>query len=473
MEKFIIDEPIKKYFSDILNIPHGSYNEDKLVEYLINFAKDHNLKYELHPVNNLVIFKDASKGYEDHDSVMMQAHIDMVCEKTIESNHNFETDPIEVYVEDGLLKAKGTTLGADDGYGVAYMLAILAEDSLCHPALECVFTRCEEVGLVGAKEVDTTNLKAKKYINLDGGGEVSTTVTSSGGRRVSINRSVVRVFNTSPTYKMTVSGLLGGHSGGMIDKERSNAVKIAFRILRNLHRDNHLVKLVSINGGAKENAIAKDCVVVFSSDTDVSDLINSYKDEIYEEIKDYEKDFFVSVENIETSKDSICPNCSKQIIQMIDLLPYGMIHKNLGLNVPYCSCNLGIINMNEEELKIMYSLRSPLKSYREMMTNNIKDIASLFNSTIEISNDYGGWGYSSESKLRDILKEVLKEKGIELECKATHGGLETGIFKEKMSDLDIITYGPLSYNAHTPNECLDLESFSRAYKNLIEVLKRC
>ena len=124
MEKFIIDKPIKKYFSDILNIPHGSYNEDKLVEYLINFAQDHNLKYELHPVNNLVIFKDASKGYEDHDPVMMQAHIDMVCEKTIESNHNFETDPIEVYVEDGLLKAKDTTLGADDGYGVAYEQSI-------------------------------------------------------------------------------------------------------------------------------------------------------------------------------------------------------------------------------------------------------------------------------------------------------------------------------------------------------------
>lgn len=473
MEKFVIDEPIKKYFNDFLNIPHGSYNEEKIAEYLVNFAKEHNLRYEVQPTNNVLIFKEASKGYEGHDAVLLQAHIDMVCEKEATCNHDFKKDPIDVYVEDGILKTKGTTLGADDGAGAAYILAILADNSLPHPALECIFTRSEEVGLIGAKEVDCTNLKAKKYINLDSGNEVSTTVTSSGGRRIVIERSVMKIDNSFPTYKMEVKGLLGGHSGSMIDKERANSVKIAFRILRNIQRDSHDLRLVSIKGGAKENAIARDCTVIFSSPENLSELIKTNAAIIKDEIKTYEPDFEVSITETEMSKISICPNCTKEIIQMIDLLPYGVVHMNLMLGIPYCSNNLGIIDMDEEGLKIMYSLRSPVLSYRDMMFNQIKDIASLFSAKAIESNDYGGWLYEEKSELREILRSVLKEQGMELQCVASHGGLETGIFKEKMPDLDIITYGPISNNIHTPKETLDLASFSRAYKNLLEVLKRC
>lgn len=473
MEKFIIDTPIKKYFNDLLNIPHGSNNEEALVNYLVKFAEDNNLKYELHPTNNIVIFKDATAGYESKDTVMLQAHIDMVCEKTADCNHNFETDSIKTYVEDGILKTEGTTLGADDGVGVAYMLAILADKTLKHPSLECVFTRCEEVGLIGAKEINPVNLKAKKFIGLDGSGETCTTVTSSGGRRVKVIRAVSKIENELPTYKLSIKGLLGGHSGGMIDKERSNAIKLAFRILRNVTRSGANLRLVSIVGGAKENAIPRAIDVVFTTIDNVQEIIDKSAKEIKEEIESYEPDFEVELKNIETSKESICPKCSKEIIQMLDLLPYGLLHKNLKLDIPYCSCNIGVINLDLEKLEVMYSLRSPALSYREMMTNHIADIAALFNAEVEVSNDYGGWLYESKSPLRDILKEVLKEKGEELECFATHGGLETGIFKEKMPGLDIITYGPIMYDIHTPDERLDLESFERSYKNIIEVLKRC
>ena len=225
---------IYRYFEEISQIPHGSYHEEKLADYIEDLAKQHHLRYMRDDMHNLIVFKEASQGYEDHEPVMLQAHIDMVNEKNKESQHNFDTDPLKLYVEDGFLHANETTLGADDGCGVCYMLALLTDNSLSHPALECVFTVQEEVGLCGAMALDTTSLKAKRLINLDNEAEGETCVSSSGGNDVLITKEITGEDNHSPVYVLEVKGLKGGHSGGCIHLGRGNANKIAGRILYHL-----------------------------------------------------------------------------------------------------------------------------------------------------------------------------------------------------------------------------------------------
>ncbi len=474
MSEFIPNSEITRYFYEISQIPRGSLNEAGIAKYLVEFAQNNNLEYQEHPVNNVVIKKPASAGYEDHPVVMLQAHIDIVPEKTLESTHNFETDPLKLMVVDGWLTADGTTLGADDGYGVSYMLAILADKTLKHPALECVFTRSEEIGLIGAKEIDTTKLNAKRYINLDGGGEIKTTVSSSGGERCEVTRDYMIVENTLPTYCLSVTGLLGGHSGGMIDKERFSAIKLAFRILRNLSRAGATLRIVEATGGAKENAIARSCEVVFATDCEkVVELVNADIENIKNETSNAEPELCITLSPMDLVEQAACPVCSKKMVEMIDLLPQGLIHRDLVLGIPNDSLNLGILEIKNGTLFIRYAIRSPYKSYKDQLANQISDIAELFGGKAEVSNEYGGWYYTKESPLREILRSVLKSHGVDLIESATHGGLETGVFKEKMPDLDIITMGPINEGAHIPQERMNLESFEREFGYLKEVLENC
>lgn len=234
----VLDEnvPIFKYFEEISKIPHGSFHEEKIADYVENFAKEHNFKYVRDDMNNVIIYKNATPSYENHDTVMLQAHMDMVCEKNKDVDFDFETDALNLYIEDGWLKAKGTTLGADDGFGVSYMLAILSDDTLKHPNLECVFTVQEEVGLLGSINLKKEYFNAKKMIGLDGGGEVSTCTTTSGGRYAYVDKTCTFEEVNKPTYKLIVKGLDGGHSGACIDQEKGNSIKILFRSSTNIKR---------------------------------------------------------------------------------------------------------------------------------------------------------------------------------------------------------------------------------------------
>ena len=260
----VLDQNIAifKYFEEISKIPHGSFHEEKIADYVENFAKEHNFKYVRDDMNNVIIYKDATPGYENHDTVMLQAHMDMVCEKNKDVDFDFETDALNLYVEDGWLKAKGTTLGADDGFGVSYMLAILSDDTLKHPNLECVFTVQEEVGLLGSINLKKEYFNAKKMIGLDGGGEISTCTTTSGGRYAYVDKTCTFEEVNKPTYKLIVKGLDGGHSGACIDQEKGNSIKILFRVLQTL-KD---LQIVSVNGGLKENAIPREAEATFVSD---------------------------------------------------------------------------------------------------------------------------------------------------------------------------------------------------------------
>lgn len=468
---------IYNYFEQIAKIPHGSYNEGKIADFIVQVAKKNNLKYIKDDINNVIVFKDASQGYEKHPPLMLQGHMDMVNEKNNDSDHDFDNDPLDLYVEDGFLHAKGTTLGADDGCGVCYMLAILTDKNLKHPALECVFTVQEEVGLCGAFGLDTTVLLSKRMIGLDSETQGQTCTSSSGGRDVMITKPFHFEDNEQPIYTLEIKGLLGGHSGECIDLARGNANKLTARVLYYLLKEGIDVHLIEINGGLKNNAIPRECTCSFSSSTSYEEITHAvmkiYNDIKYE-LENSDPNIEISLyQNEEDCDICICRDDSEAIITMIYLMPNGMIEKSQMIkNLTTISLNMGIIRTYEDRLTIDYSLRTPIESIRNELTMQLDTIASLFNAYSESSNDYPGWDYDAHSQLRQQFKEFYKSKtGNDLKEIATHGGLETGILKGKILELDIITMGPNMSDIHTPDEKLDLKSYLETYQLLVEFIE--
>lgn len=465
---------VNYYFEEIAKIPHGSYQEEAIADYVESIAKSHQLAYRRDDMHNIVIFKDATKGYEDHAPLMLEAHLDMVNEKNNDSDHDFDHDPLDLYVEDGFLHARGTTLGADDGYGVCYMLAILTDPDVKHPPLECVFTVQEEVGLCGALAFDTSDLKAKRMIGLDSETEGETCTSSSGGNDVLITKPIVGEDNDAPVYVMEIKGLLGGHSGECIDKARANANKLAARILYSLLREGIDIRLVEITGGLKNNAIPRECEVVFAS-TESFEVI-------YNKIQEYQTDIQKEYENSDsyitiTLQSGECPVCicakdSEAIICMMYLAMNGLVEKSQVIDgLTTISLNMGVVRTNDNDITIEYCLRSPLKSARMQMVLQLELVATMFNGYISVSNDYPGWDYDANSMLRKQFKDFYFEYTKKpLKEVATHGGLETGAFKDKIPELDIITMGPNMADIHTPDERLDIESFEKTYKLLVSFI---
>lgn len=473
----ILDHSVNclKYFEEISKIPHGSYNEEKIADYVVDFAKSHGLAYFRDEMHNVIVYKDATPGYEGHAPVMLQGHLDMVNEKNNDSNHNFDTDPLDLYIEDGWLHARGTTLGADDGVAVAYMLSVLEDDTHPHPALDCVFTVQEEVGLFGAGNIKAENIRARRMIGMDSGGEVITAVSASGGRRSVITKEITFEDNNWPSYQLDITGLLGGHSGGCIALERGNSNKLAIRILHDLQIQGINIKLIHLHGGLKENAIPRECTIQFASDANnVVALVNESAKKIASELEFSDAGFKAEVKAIEQVNKAMPLDTSKAIIRMIFLMPNGFKAKSMKIEgLTTVSLNLGVLRCEEGIVTCYYSIRSPMKSAIEQLSNEIDEIADIFGAKTKHGADYPGWNYEEVSPMREKMREVINDCfGKELQEHAGHGGLETGVFKGEMPDLDIVTFGPISKNAHTPDECLNLASFVKCYDVLLEFLKR-
>ena len=466
---------INFYFNEISKIPHGSYHEEAIADYIENIAKENNFQYQRDEMHNIIIFKDGTKGYENHEPLMLQGHMDMVNEKNNDSHHDFDNDPLDLYVEDGLLHARGTTLGGDDGYGVCYMLALLTDKTVKHPPLECVFTVQEEVGLCGAIALDTSSLQAKRMIGLDSDAEGEICTSSSGGNDLLITKHIIGEDNESPVYVLKISGLLGGHSGGCIHLARGNANKIAGRILYHLFKEGIDIRLIDITGGLKNNAIPRECTVAFASEDDyqkLQTLINAYSKEIANELE--MSDPGLKIELIEEECDvCICAKDSVAIISIMYLGMNGMLEQSLVVpGLTTLSLNMGVIRTHDDCLTIDYSIRSPLQSVREELSLQLELIASIYNAYVKVSSDYPGWDYDPHSKLRQQFKEFYKkETKKELKEVATHGGLETGVWKNKIPELDIITCGPNIYDLHTPDERMDIKSYIETYKLLVSFIK--
>lgn len=465
----------QKYFEEMTQIPHGSFHESAYSDYLVAFAKEKGLRYIQDDMMNVIIYKEASQGYEDHEPLLLQAHMDMVCEKNKNSAHDFEHDPLTLHIEDGWLMADHTTLGADDGCGVAYMLAILSDDTLKHPRLECVFTVQEEVGLCGALHLKKDQFDATRMINLDDESGYATCTTSAGGMNVLLDKEIIRIHEATHGYRLSVKGLAGGHSGAEIDKEHGNANKLLIRVLFGLMRAFGL-QLSHIEGGLMDNAIPREASALWISDGDqekIQAYVKQMEADIKKELEFSDAEVMIVLEEAEI-ESYVSVEESEAIIKLIMLLPDGLRHHSMSIEgLSTASNNVGVIRMDDKGIHINVSLRGALESYIDEYALQIDTLAELFDFTTRHEARYPAWSYDANSNMRETMKDVCKAiTGKELGIMATHGGLECGVFKALKPEMDIVTLGPVMKDIHTPKEALLLSSFDDTYAFLTAFIQR-
>lgn len=464
-----------EFFEQITQIPHGSYHEQEISDYLVNFAKERNLDVTRDKALNVIIRKPATKGYENAPVVILQGHMDMVCEKGADEKHDFLKDPLKLRIIGDDLYATNTTLGADDGIALAYALAILDSNDIPHPALEVVFTSSEETGMEGAIALDTKELQGKIMLNLDSEEEGIFLVGCAGGVETETTFKMEKEDISEECLSIKVNGLFGGHSGSEIDKQRGNANKLIGRILFEIRKEMD-INLVEINGGTKNNAIPRECEAVISvKDINKAKEICSNMEEIFKE------ELRVSDPKVKVTTCDVANNGTKQFTKnltndVIDFLvacPNGVQNMSMDIKgLVQTSLNLAIVKTKEEEVSVTVSVRSSVKSLKNELANRLVVIAKRTNGNFREYAPYPEWQYDPESKVRDLCKKVYEELfNKEPEVTAIHAGLECGLFKETMKDTDMISFGPSIYDAHTENEHMSISSADRMYKFLLEVLK--
>ncbi len=476
MEGFDLSRPQNYWFNEISKIPHPSRHEKQLSDFIVEFAKERGLSWKQDHVWNVIVEKPASPGYEDAAPLILQAHIDMVPAKTDDSDHNFETDPLKLYVdEEGWLHATGTTLGSDDGHGVAYMLAVLDDDELPHPPLQCFFTTMEEIGLLGSMELKPEDVKADRMINLDGGGETSTGISAAGGCTVFIEQDIKWAASGGKTYRLDIGGLSGGHSGGQIHLEKGNAIVIAARILKEAMAKGLDFGLVSLKGGEKDNAIPRLASVTFNSLTDPEDIRNWVAESaqhIRTELEFSDPGLTVTVEDVKRSDKVITDG--RKIIDYIYLMPNGFQHRSMAIEgLTVTSLNLGVAGTDNSQVWLDILIRSAMDHAAEDLKDRLDTLADVMGLRHVLAGRYSGWNYEPVSAMRELLRSVVAAHGGTLTEHAGHGGNECGVFKALNPKLDIITFGPKGSGAHTPAEKLDLSSFERSYQMLKEMISAC
>jgi dipeptidase D len=474
-------EPKKvfQYFSEICQIPHGSGNEKAIAEYLVKFANERNLEVIKDEWLNVIIKKSGTKGYENSPTVILQGHTDMVCEKNESKIHDFKKDPIKLVVEGDIIRADDTTLGADNGIAVAYGLALLDANDISHPPIELVFTSEEEVGLIGATNLDPNLLKGKIFLNMDTEEEGFFVTSCAGGCRVKINLPIKYdvVSKEYNLFQLKISGLKGGHSGMEINKERANANVLIGRTLGILFKK-YDISFGDLHGGIKENAIPREAKVVISCKQ--SDL-NNIKNDVINLQAMYRNEYKVSDKNIElvinnysdSAKIFNKETCSK-VIKGIVLCPNGI--NAMSLDIPELvetSSNLGVITTFEDTLVYQCSVRSSVESKKAFLIEKIDFLADDIGAKIEQTGDYPGWEYSHDSKVRAVFIEAYREQyGEEPILTAIHAGLECGLFSKKIPGLDVISFGPDIFNAHTPQECMSITSVKNVWNMLVSALAK-
>ena len=470
-------ERVFYYFEEITKIPHGSGNTKQISDYLVGFARAHGLKYIQDESNNVIIFKDASKGYEKAPCVILQGHMDMVCEKTPESSHDFTKDPLELVVEGDYVSAKDTTLGGDDGIAVAYALALLEDDSLCHPALEVLITVDEEIGLLGAAALDTTPLKGRYLINLDSEEEGYLWVGCAGGLTAQTNIPVKYQEADGRKYEITVSGLLGGHSGSEIDKNRANATLLLGRFLFEAREKGSYV-LAEIEGGQKDNAIPRTARALILTDEETGAEIQKFAGEFTRNLqKEYtgsDDGITVTAEARGTGKEPVLhPVSLEKVLFFLIHYPNG-IQKMCGYmeGLVETSCNLGITRLTPEGLACSASVRSSVATEKKALADKIAYLTEFLGGEYKAEGNYPSWEYKQDSRLRPYMVAVYEKLfHVKPQVRVIHAGLECGLFYEKIPGLDCVSLGPDMKDIHTTEEQLSISSVQKVWEYLLEVLK--
>lgn len=468
-------------FEELCRIPHGSGNMDAISDYCVEFARARNLSVRKDEHNNVVITKPASKGYEDRAAVILQGHLDMVCEKTGDSDHDFRKDGLDLYVEDGFVKARNTTLGGDDGIAVAMTLAVLEDDTIEHPALEGVFTVDEEVGMLGADAMDMSDLHGRYLFNMDSEEEGIFLTSCAGGIRADIIIPAPMVPVSDVTEcEIVIDGLAGGHSGTEIHKGRANAHKIFGRLLYRLN-DKVRFSLSQLHGGTKDNVIACSLRATVQVEKDdvalLCETAQKLTDELRLEYRGTDDNIRIAVKETGRTGTAMISPKAKEILTFILMnCPNGVIRMSADVDgLVETSLNCGILELNEEaeEIHVGFSVRSSVESAKTAVYDQIEYLAEFLGCECVSSGNYPGWQYQPDSKLRPLMCKLYEEQtGKKAEITAVHAGLECGIFADRLEGLDIVSYGPDILDIHTVKERLSIASVERTYALTLEALKR-
>ena len=472
------------YFEEICSIPHGSRDTKRISDYLVSFAKEHDLEYVQDDSNNVIIKKNGQLGGEESSPVIIQGHIDMVCEKVDGCDIDFENDSLRLMIEDGYVTADGTTLGGDDGIAVAYALALLDSATIPHPPLECVFTVDEEIGMLGATDLDMSGLKGRKFLNIDSEEEGHLLVSCAGGATVTIKVPLTRRGAQGKRYRLTVEGLVGGHSGVEINKGRANASIVLGNVIKELSLADDSLKLISVCGGLKDNAITVKSEAVFvSQKIDIlKEAVSDMEQELKEIFKNTDPDIKLILEDY-TDEGGLCNSdvtslypidelINLQFIMCFGSMPYGVKAMSEDIKgLVQTSLNLGILKTTADEISISYSVRSSVKSEKDALIEELKLLAKSIGATYEVAGDYPAWEYKKDSQLRETMTTIYEEMfGKPMLVEAIHAGVECGIFSDRLDGLDAVSFGPDILDIHTPKERLSIESTERTWRFIQRVL---
>lgn len=465
------------YFSEICAIPHGSGNVGKLADYLEGFAKERNIRYVRDTADNVIFYKDATAGYEQYPTMILQGHMDMVCEKEAGADIDFTTDGLTLKTDGEWLHADRTTLGGDDGIAVAYCLALLDDAEAKHPALELVITTEEETGMDGAKALDGSLLSGRHMINIDSEEENVVLCGCAGGARLTGMIPAERVMAGGRSVKVTVSGLFGGHSGAEIHKNRTNAVLFLARYLFML-RDKVPFLAEGIIGGQKDNAIPRDAeaMLLFPEGISGEEITAAQElaEEMMQEIRSAEPavTLLFSVEDHVAEMPVMHPRSFEKLLFLLLQVPNGVQANSAEIpGLVESSLNLGICKLTSDGTELHWSLRSSKASYLKFLKEKLAYLIAFLGGDYEVSGEYPAWEYREESKLREIyVKAYETEFGRSPEVATIHAGLECGLLGEKVPGLDMISIGPEMKDIHTPAERLHISSAIRIYKLLEKIL---
>ncbi len=463
------------YFEKLCSIPRGSGNTKAISDYLVSFAKEQGIRYIQDALNNVILFREGTCGYEDHPPVILQGHMDMVCEKDEDCPIDMQTQGLDVTHDGEYVFAKGTTLGADNGIAVAYGLALLADKTIPHPPIEMVVTVDEETGMFGAAGIDLSMLKGRTMLNIDSEDEGVFTVSCAGGAKATIHLPVQRRPVYGPCVRLTVEGLQGGHSGVEIHKKRANANKVMGEFLSRIQKLMP-VCITQLSGGAKDNAIPRSCQVTMVALGMYIDRINGVAEQLQKEIREQydEPDAIVRGDDVDAlGGNALTTECSSKVIALLNAAPNGVQAWSKDIDgLVQTSLNLGVAAL-DEELRLTFAVRSSVNQEKKDLLEKLNELAAFYDGTYTQMGDYPAWEYKKNSVLRDTMVRVYQDMfGKEAQVVAIHAGLECGLLSEKLPGLDCVSIGPDMKDIHTSREKLSIASTARTWEFIKEILKQ-
>jgi len=469
-----------KYFSQISKIPRGSGNEKGISDYLVSEAKKLGLEVIQDKALNVIIKKPGTKGYENSPGVILQGHMDMVCEKNKDTVHDFTKDEIKLRVDGDYLYATGTTLGADNGIAVAMGLALLACDDTPHPPLEVLYTVNEEVSMIGAMKLDGSIFKGRYIINVDSEEEGKITVSCAGGVTaiITIDKEYKEVSSPKTAYNIGIKGLQGGHSGMEIDKKRGNSNVLMGRVLNHICKNGISYDLVSIHGGLKNNAIPREseCIILIDDNNkealqkEIGNILDIFKNEL----KTSDQGVILECNKCEeTYHKALSDDVKNKIIGVLNLMPRGIQTMSADIEgLVESSTNLGVVVTNDNDIKLEFATRSSVKSLKEDLNYRMELLSKFIGVKIDLEDDYPEWEYAKNSKLEKICEDTYEEiTGKKPEIVALHAGLECGLLLDAIKGAEAVSIGPDLFDVHTPNEHLSISSTEKTWDYLVAILK--